>query len=301
MRLAKRLSELSLGGKVFLCNSGAEAIECAIKLARRHRPGGDFVVLEGGFHGRTMGALSATPQETKQAPFAPLVPGFKAVPREGPPLPLVEAVSDRTAAIIIEPIQGEGGIHPIHPQMLAAARDACEATGALLIFDEIQCGMGRTGALWAWEESGVEPDVMTVAKGLGGGLPIGACVTSPDLRRRAPAGRPRLDLRRRPGGGGRGERGARHRRRRRLPRRGGDEGRAPRRRPAGPRPRGARPRPDARVRVRRRPGAGARAAAGAAAGGERDGPRHRPPAAPAHRERGRDRRSRAEDLALQRA
>ena len=181
MRLAKRLSDASLGGKVFLCNSGAEAIECAIKLARRHRPGGDFVVLEGGFHGRTMGALSATPQETKQAPFAPLVPGFTAVPREGPPLPLVDAVSDRTAAIIIEPIQGESGIHPIHPQMLAAARDACEETGAVLIFDEIQCGMGRTGTLWAWEEAGVAPDVMTVAKGLGGGLPIGACVTSPEL------------------------------------------------------------------------------------------------------------------------
>jgi acetylornithine/N-succinyldiaminopimelate aminotransferase len=181
MRLAKRLSEASLSGKVFLTNSGAEAIECALKLARRHRPGGDFVVLEGGFHGRTMGALSATPQETKQAPFAPLVPGFTAVPREGAPLPLVDAVSDRTAAIIIEPIQGEGGIHPIHPQMLAAARDACEETGALLIFDEIQCGMGRTGWLWAWEDAGVAPDVMTVAKGLGGGLPIGACVTSPEL------------------------------------------------------------------------------------------------------------------------
>jgi acetylornithine/N-succinyldiaminopimelate aminotransferase len=181
MRLAKRLSELSLGGKAFLCNSGAEAIECAIKLARRHRPGGDFVVLEGGFHGRTMGALSATPQETKQAPFAPLVPGFTSVPRAGPPLPLVEAVSDRTAAVMIEPIQGEGGIHPIHPQMLAAARDACEETGALLIFDEIQCGLGRTGMLWAWEEAGVAPDVMTVAKGLGGGLPVGACVTSPEL------------------------------------------------------------------------------------------------------------------------
>jgi acetylornithine/N-succinyldiaminopimelate aminotransferase len=179
MRLAKRLSDCSLGGKVFLCNSGAEAIECAIKLARRHRPGGDFVVLEGGFHGRTMGALSATPQETKQAPFAPLVPGFTAVQREGPPLPLVDAVTDRTAAIFIEPVQGECGIHPIHPQMLAAARDACEETGALLIFDEIQCGMGRTGTMWAWEQYGIEPDVMTVAKGLGGGLPIGACITSP--------------------------------------------------------------------------------------------------------------------------
>ena len=180
MRLAKRLADLSLGGRVFLCNSGAEAIECALKLARKRRQGGDFVLLEGGFHGRTMGALSATPQEEKQAPFAPLVPGFRAVPREGPPLPLVEAVTDRTAAVIIEPVQGESGIHPIHPQMLAAARDACDEHGALLIFDEIQCGMGRTGALWAWEHAGVTPDVMTVAKGLGGGLPIGACVAAPE-------------------------------------------------------------------------------------------------------------------------
>lgn len=178
MRLAKRLAELSIGGKVFFTNSGAEAIECAVKLARRHKPGGDFVVLEGAFHGRTMGALSATPQEAKQAPFAPLVPGFRSVPRDGPPLPLVRAVTDRTAAVLIEPIQGESGIHPIHPQMLAAARDACEEHGALLIFDEIQCGMGRTGDMWAWEESGVAPDVMTVAKGLGGGLPIGACIAA---------------------------------------------------------------------------------------------------------------------------
>jgi acetylornithine/N-succinyldiaminopimelate aminotransferase len=180
LRLAKRLSDLSLGGGVFLCNSGAEAIECALKLARKRRPAGDFVVLEGAFHGRTMGALSATPQESKQAPFAPLVPGFRAVAREGPPLPLVEAVTDRTAAVIIEPVQGESGIHPIHPQILAAAQDACEEHGALLIFDEIQCGMGRTGALWAWEHAGVMPDVMTVAKGLGGGLPIGACVAAPE-------------------------------------------------------------------------------------------------------------------------
>ena len=179
MRLVGRLADASLGGRVFLCNSGAEAIECALKLARKRKPGGDFVVMEGGFHGRTMGALSATPQEEKQAPFAPLVPGFRAVPREGPPLPLVEAVTDRTAAVIIEPVQGESGIHPVHPQMLAAARDACEEHGALLIFDEIQCGMGRTGTLWAHEQLGVQPDVMTVAKGLGGGLPVGACVTGP--------------------------------------------------------------------------------------------------------------------------
>jgi acetylornithine/N-succinyldiaminopimelate aminotransferase len=173
-RLAERLAASSVGGKVFLCNSGAEAIECAIKLARRHRRGGEFVVLEGGFHGRTMGALSATPQETKQAPFAPLVPGFRVAPRHGP-LP----VDERTAAVIVEPIQGEGGIHPVDPALLAEARAACDETGALLVFDEIQCGMGRTGSLWAWQQAGVTPDVMTVAKGLGGGLPIGACVASP--------------------------------------------------------------------------------------------------------------------------
>jgi acetylornithine/N-succinyldiaminopimelate aminotransferase len=176
MRLAGRLSAGSLGGKVFLCNSGAEAIECAIKLARRHRPGGEFIVLEGGFHGRTMGALSATPQESKQAPFAPLVPGFTAAPRGGP-LP----VGERTAAVLIEPVQGEGGIHPVEPELLAAARAACDEYGALLIFDEIQCGMGRTGTLWAWQQLGVEPDLMTAAKGLGGGLPIGACVSRPAL------------------------------------------------------------------------------------------------------------------------
>jgi acetylornithine/N-succinyldiaminopimelate aminotransferase len=175
MRLAKRLSDSSLGGKVFLCNSGAEAIECALKLARRHRPGGDFVVLQGGFHGRTMGALSATPQEPKQAPFAPLVPGFRTAPRSGP-LP----VDERTAAVIIEPIQGEAGVHPIDPELLEAARHSCDDSGALLIFDEIQCGIGRTGHLWAWQRAGVQPDVMTVAKGLGGGLPVGACVTSPE-------------------------------------------------------------------------------------------------------------------------
>jgi acetylornithine/N-succinyldiaminopimelate aminotransferase len=173
MRLAARLSERSLGGKVFLCNSGTEAVECAIKLARRHRPGGEFVVLEGAFHGRTMGALSATPQESKQAPFAPLVPGFRVAPRDGP-LP----VSERTAAVLIEPIQGEAGIRPVDPSLLAAARDACDEFGALLVFDEIQCGMGRTGTMWAWQRHRVEPDVMTVAKGLGGGLPVGACVTS---------------------------------------------------------------------------------------------------------------------------
>ncbi|MGI9081911.1 MAG: aspartate aminotransferase family protein [Thermoleophilaceae bacterium] len=177
MRLAARLSEASLGGKVFLCNSGAEAVECALKLARRHRPGGEFVVAEQGFHGRTMGALSATSQEAKQAPFAPLVPGFTVVPREDPGT-LAAAVSDRTAAVLLEPIQGESGIHPLSDELLHAARESCDRHGALLVFDEIQCGMGRTGDLWAWQGPGVRPDVMTLAKGLGGGLPIGACVTT---------------------------------------------------------------------------------------------------------------------------
>ncbi|MEA2470937.1 MAG: acetylornithine/N-succinyldiaminopimelate aminotransferase [Thermoleophilaceae bacterium] len=175
MRLAQRLSESSLGGKVFFANSGAEAIECALKLARRHRPRGDIVVLEQAFHGRTYGALSATPQETKQAPFAPLVPGFKVATAAT----LGDLVDSRTAAVLLEPIQGESGIHPLPDELLAAARAVCDATGALLIFDEIQCGMGRTGTMWAYEQTGVRPDVITVAKGLGGGLPIGACVTSP--------------------------------------------------------------------------------------------------------------------------
>ncbi len=178
MRLAARLSDLSLGGKAFFTNSGAEAIECALKLARRHRSGGDFVVMEGGFHGRTMGALSATPQESKQAPFAPLVPGFTVVPRDDAQA-LAAAVTERTAAVLLEPIQGESGIHPLATETLKAARAACDEHGALLILDEIQCGMGRTGRMWGWEESGVRPDVMTVAKGLGGGLPIGACLAAP--------------------------------------------------------------------------------------------------------------------------
>ena len=179
MRLASRLSELALGGKAFFTNSGAEAIECALKLARRHRTGGDFVVMEGGFHGRTMGALSATPQEAKQAPFAPLVPGFSVVARDDANA-LAGAVTDRTAAVLLEPIQGESGIHTLSAETLEAARSACDDHGALLIFDEIQCGMGRTGRMWGWEESGVRPDVMILAKGLGGGLPIGACLSSPD-------------------------------------------------------------------------------------------------------------------------
>jgi acetylornithine/N-succinyldiaminopimelate aminotransferase len=179
-RLAERLAELAGGGKVFLANSGAEAIECALKLARKRRQGGDFVVLQRGFHGRTYGALSATPQEAKQAPFAPLVSGFTAVPPDDPEA-LRAAVTDRTAAVLIEAVQGEGGIHPLESGLLQAARAACDEHGPLLICDEIQCGLGRTGALWGFEHAGIEADVITLAKGLGGGLPIATCIAAPDF------------------------------------------------------------------------------------------------------------------------
>ncbi|HWW91430.1 MAG TPA: aminotransferase class III-fold pyridoxal phosphate-dependent enzyme, partial [Solirubrobacteraceae bacterium] len=179
MRLAERLSESSLGGKVYFCNSGAEANEAAIKLARKARPAGDVVVLHGAFHGRTYGALSATPQEAKQAPFAPLVPGFRAI--EPTPEAITEAVDARTAALLLEPIQGETGVHVLSDELLRRARAACDEHGAALIFDEVQCGMGRTGTLWAYEQTGVRPDAITVAKALGGGLPIGALITAERL------------------------------------------------------------------------------------------------------------------------
>jgi acetylornithine/N-succinyldiaminopimelate aminotransferase len=179
MTLSAALSKSSLGGKVFLCNSGAEANEAALKLVRKARPGGDIVVLEGGFHGRTYGALSATPQESKQAPFAPLVPGFIVAPKD--PAALAAAVDERTAAVLLEPIQGESGINVLSDELLEAAREACDRAGAALVFDEIQTGMGRTGTLWAYEQTGVVPDALTSAKALGGGMPIGALVTGERL------------------------------------------------------------------------------------------------------------------------
>ncbi len=179
MRLAERLSSSSLGGKVFFCNSGAEANEAAIKLVRKARRGGDVVVVHGAFHGRTYGALSATPQEAKQAPFAPLVPGFRAVAPE--PEALAAAVDEHTAAVMLEVIQGESGVHLLSEEALRAARAACDEHGAALVFDEVQTGMGRTGTLWAYEQTGVTPDAITLAKALGGGLPIGALVTGERL------------------------------------------------------------------------------------------------------------------------
>jgi acetylornithine/N-succinyldiaminopimelate aminotransferase len=179
MRLAERLSQSSLGGKVYFCNSGAEANEAAIKLVRKAKRAGDVVVVHGAFHGRTYGALSATPQESMQAPFAPLVPGFRSVAPD--PQALAAAVDDRTAAVVLEPIQGETGVNLLTEDLLQAARSACDEHGAALVFDEIQCGMGRTGTLWAYEQTGVRPDAITVAKALGGGLPIGALVTGERL------------------------------------------------------------------------------------------------------------------------
>jgi acetylornithine/N-succinyldiaminopimelate aminotransferase len=179
MRLAERLTTGSLGGRVFFANSGAEANEAAIKLARKAKPGGDVVVVHGAFHGRTYGALSATPQESKQAPFAPLVPGFRAVAPE--PAALRAAVGPGTAAVMLEPIQGETGVHVLSEDTLRAARSACDEHGAALIFDEVQCGLGRTGTLWAYQGTGVVPDALTSAKALGGGLPIGALISGPRL------------------------------------------------------------------------------------------------------------------------
>jgi acetylornithine/N-succinyldiaminopimelate aminotransferase len=182
VRLAQRLGESSLGGRTFLCNSGTEANECAIKLVRKHAHGRgidqpEIVVVEGAFHGRTMASLSATPGLSTNESFAPYVPGFQAVPREDPDA-LAAAVGDSTAAVMLEPIQGETGVNIVSDEVIVAAREACERSGALLVFDEIQTGMGRTGSLWAYEQLPVRPDVMTTAKALGGGLPVGACVTS---------------------------------------------------------------------------------------------------------------------------
>ena len=179
IRLAEKLSASALEGKVVFGNSGAEAIEAAIKCSRRAKPGGEIVTLENAFHGRTYGALSATHQEAKQAPFRPMVPGFKAASATVDSLEQI--VGAQTAALIIEPIQGEAGVYPVPTEVLVAAREICDSHGAALIFDEIQTGMGRTGSLWAYKQTGVTPDAITTAKALGGGLPIGALITGERL------------------------------------------------------------------------------------------------------------------------
>lgn len=183
VRLAERLVELlDLEARVFFANSGAEANECALKLARRHGrrldPGGgrlEVVACHGSFHGRTMGALSITGNPSKRDPFLPLV-GPVTFVEYGDADALRAAVTRRTAAVFLEPALGEGGVVPAPPGYLAAARAACDDAGALLVVDEVQSGIGRTGHWFASIAEGVRPDVITLAKGLGGGLPIGACI-----------------------------------------------------------------------------------------------------------------------------
>jgi acetylornithine/N-succinyldiaminopimelate aminotransferase len=182
--LAQRLSESSLGGRVFFANSGTEANECAIKIARKHahRRGvaaPEIVSFEGDFHGRTYGALAATPAMARNQALGPMLPGFRSVPFDDPAA-LREAVGANTAAVLIEPIQGEAGVNPLSDETLLTARQACDEAGALLILDEVQTGIGRTGSLWAYEQTPVRPDVITSAKALGGGMPIGACITGPE-------------------------------------------------------------------------------------------------------------------------
>lgn len=185
VRLAERLSTSSLGGKVFFANSGTEANECAIKVARKnaYRRGvenPEIVSFERDFHGRTYGALSATPNLAENPALQPMLPGFRSVPFDDAGT-LRDAVYEETAAVLIEPIQGESGVYPLSEETLLAAREACDETGALLIFDEIQTGMGRTGSVWAYEQTPVRPDLLTTAKALGGGLPIGAMLARAEI------------------------------------------------------------------------------------------------------------------------
>jgi acetylornithine/N-succinyldiaminopimelate aminotransferase len=179
--LAERLVRASGLNRVFFCNSGTEANEAALKFSRLANPGrSELVALEESFHGRTLGSLSVTGHEAYRSPFLPMVPGAVFVPPNDIEA-LTAAVSERTCAILLEPVMGEGGIIPLSDDFLIAARQLADRTGALLIFDEIQCGFGRTGDFFAFQKSGVIPDIITLAKPLGGGLPLGAVITGPAL------------------------------------------------------------------------------------------------------------------------
>ena len=255
-RLAQRLSESSLGGRVFFCNSGTEANEAAIKVARKHAHGRgitapEIVSFEGEFHGRSYGALSATPKLARNEALGPYLPGFVSVP-DNDAEALRAAVGPNTAAVLIEPIQGESGVWPTSDEALLAAREACDAVGALLIFDEIQTGIGRTGSLWAYEQTPVRPDVITSAKALGGGMPIGACITGPEAAEALQPGDHGSTFAAGPIGDQRRARGARRGRRSGAAALGAGAGRA-----AAERARGA-----ARGRRHPRPGADGRRRAG---------------------------------------
>ncbi len=173
--LAQKISETSFGGKCFFCNSGTEAVEAAIKLARLAAPDNrkKVISLENSFHGRTLGALSATGQPKYHKGVGPILEGFSYVPINDF-LALEAAVNDQTCAIMMEPVQGEGGVNPVDSEYAANVRKLCDERGLVLIFDEVQTGMGRTGKMFGYQHLGVEPDIMTLAKGLGGGVAIGA-------------------------------------------------------------------------------------------------------------------------------
>jgi acetylornithine/N-succinyldiaminopimelate aminotransferase len=182
-RLAAMLVEKTFADTVFFTNSGTETMELAVKMVRKHwhaagRPERTTILaFEGAFHGRSIAAISAAGSEKLTAGFAPLLPGFRQLPF-GDHEALKAALDDTVAAVIVEPVQGEGGIRPLPDVCLKGLRTACDAVGALLIFDEVQCGMGRTGRLFAHEWAGVTPDIMMVAKGIGGGFPLGALLAT---------------------------------------------------------------------------------------------------------------------------
>jgi acetylornithine/N-succinyldiaminopimelate aminotransferase len=182
-RLANRLIELSFADTMFFCNSGAEAMECAIKMARKfhavdgHAERVNIITFEGAFHGRTLATLAAGGQEKYLEGFGPRMTGFVQLPF-GDHDALENAITAETAAILIEPVQGEGGIRPVPPQCLRGLRELCDKHGILLVLDEIQCGIGRTGKLFAHEWAGISPDIMAIAKGIGGGFPLGACLAT---------------------------------------------------------------------------------------------------------------------------
>ncbi len=181
-RLAQALVDRTFADTVFFTNSGTEACELAIKMARKYwfdkgTPRTEIIAFEGAFHGRSTGAIAASGAEKMVKGFGPLMPGFSQLPW-GDHDALRTAITDQTAAVIIEPIQGEGGIRTLPDACLKGLRDLCDATGTLIIFDEVQCGVGRTGKLFAHEWSGITPDIMMVAKGIGGGFPIGAVLAT---------------------------------------------------------------------------------------------------------------------------
>jgi acetylornithine/N-succinyldiaminopimelate aminotransferase len=182
-RLARRLVDATFADTVFFTNSGAEALECSIKMARRyHWANGSpqrfrIITFEGAFHGRTLATIAAGGQPKYLEGFGPPMEGFDQVPFDDDAA-LRSAITDATAAILIEPIQGEGGIRPVPPERLRALRDLCDRDGLLLIFDEVQCGIGRTGRLFVHEWAGMTPDIMAIAKGIGGGFPLGACLAT---------------------------------------------------------------------------------------------------------------------------